>query len=118
MAKSKEELLSNARAVRAALKQDMSPQQRLDHEAAVQRKAAVKEAKLAGTYVAAKVVAGSDEFEESLNRSLSRLLEACEGVERHHKRSWLESRVLQDFAAAFDTVRGVTGVDGGGKRDA
>jgi hypothetical protein len=107
MAKSLEELISHGKAVRAALKQEMSPQQRLDHEAAVKRKEEAKTAKLNGAHVAGKLVAGSDEFEESLDRSLSRLLEACEGVQRHHKRSWITSRVLQDFAAAFDEARGV-----------
>jgi len=104
MAKTKEELMAHAKAVRAALKQDMSPQQRLDHEAALKRKAEKKVEPPKAKDPKGLVV---DEFEASIERSLSRFLAALEGVERHHERSWLTSAVVQDFAAALDEIRGM-----------
>lgn len=101
MAKSKEELKAHAISKRAEIKAAMSPDQRRAHEEAVARKEAAK---------AAKIQAGrglSSEFEQSIDRSLTRFLEALEGVERHHGRSWLTSVVCQDFASAFDNIRGM-----------
>lgn len=112
MAKSKEELLARAKVVRAALKQPMSAQQEADHKAALERKAS-----RGGGGSSKDPLSGApmDEFEASIDRSLARFLEALEGVERHHKRSWLTSAVVQDFAAALDTIRNVVPVTGGAK---
>jgi hypothetical protein len=99
MSKTKEELLAHAKAVRTAIKQAMSPEQQKAHAEAVVRKEREK-----------KNFDSSDEFEASIDRSLTRFLEALEGVERHHKRSWLTSVVCQGFAEAFDEARGVKAV--------
>jgi hypothetical protein len=109
MAKSKEELMAHSRAVRAALKKDMTPDQVAEHQAAVKRKEEAKKTPPPRKPGSGGVYAlwDGDEFELSIDRSLARFLEALEGCERHHKRSWVSSRVVQDFAAALDEVRGM-----------
>jgi len=84
MAKSPEEFQAHYARVRAEHKKEMTPKQRAEHEAALARKG--------------QRLPGWDEFEKSLERSVARLIEACEGATRHHHRPWQLSAALRDLA--------------------
>jgi hypothetical protein len=108
MARTQEELMARAAAVRAAYRQEPTPEQAKASAEAKARKAAAKAEKTPEIQVS-KSPSGEllSEREQQLERSLAVLLGHCEKWAKHHQISWLTSSVLQDFASQFDAVRGV-----------